>query len=103
MDKAEIVTQLARDRVVEEMVRNITGQPLEGDLKDLAQMVYLYLLEYPEDRLRNLHENGEMRFFIARIIINQYTGSRSQFYTLYRKSFKRNVEISKYDFADGEE
>lgn len=102
MGKMEIVAQLARDRVVEGMVRRITGKPLKGDLADLAQMVYVILLDYPEDKILDLEENGEMRYFIARIILNQYRSQNSVFYRTFRRYFDKNERIGGRDFADCE-
>ena len=85
----EMVTILARERRVETMVENIAKQPLSADLKDLAQMVYVILLEYDESRLLDLWEHGQINFFIARIILNQYRSVNSPFYKLFRKHGKR--------------
>lgn len=85
MDKSEIVAQIARERRVETMVENIAKSPLTPDLKDLSQMVYLALLEYDGTKIVDLWEHGQINFFIARIIINQYRSSNSPFYKLFRK------------------
>lgn len=71
---------MARERRVETMVENIAGRSLTGALKDLSQMVYLAILEYDEDKIVDLWENGGIDFFIARIIINQYRSNNSLFY-----------------------
>ena len=89
----EMVTILARERRVETMVENIAKQPLSADLKDLAQMVYVILLEYDEGRLLDLWEHGQINFFIARIILNQYRSVNSPFYKLFRKHGKRQEDI----------
>jgi len=81
----EMIAQLAKERRVETMVENIAKQPLAADLKDLSQMVYLILLEYDEKKLQDLWDNGQINFFIARIIINQYRSSNSPFHKLFRK------------------
>ena len=88
-----MVTILARERRVETMVENIAKQPLSADLKDLAQMVYVILLEYDESRLLDLWEHGQINFFIARIILNQYRSVNSPFYKLFRKHGKRQEDI----------
>ena len=75
------------------MVENIARQPLDADLSDLAQMVYLILLEYDEDKLADLWEHGQMQFFIARIIINQYRSTSSPFYKQIRKYASKAEEI----------
>ena len=85
MDKASIIEQIAKERMVESMVQNIAHQALNDDLSDLCQMVYLILLEYAEDKLQDLWEHNQMRFFLARIIVNQYRSSNSPFFITYKK------------------
>ena len=93
MTRNEIVEQLAKQRRVEGMVENICHQHLTADLKDLCQMVYLIILEYDEEKIQDLWDNGEINFFIARIIINQYRSSNSPFHALFRKFQERSVSI----------
>ena len=85
MGKNEIVNEIAKGKMVEQMVQNIAHQSLSDDLKDLSQMVYLILLEYDEQKLQDLWSNNQMNFFLARIIINQFRSSNSPFHTIYRK------------------
>ena len=87
MNKAEIIEQIAKTRMVETMVQNIAHESLStnADLSDLCQMVYLILLEYDEDKLQDLWEHNQMRFFLARIIVNQYRSSYSPFHIQFRK------------------
>lgn len=85
MGKSEIVNEIAKGKMVEQMVQNIAHQSLSADLKDLCQMVYLILLEYDEQKLQDLWSNNQMNFFLARIIINQFRSSNSPFHMIYRK------------------
>lgn len=94
MTRTEIVERLARERMVEAMVENIARQPLDADLRDLAQMVYLILLEYDEDKLVDLYEHGQIRFFVARVIINQYRSVNSPFYKLFRKYARKAEDLA---------
>ena len=96
MDKMEILDKLARERRVETMVENIAKQPLNADLKDLSQMVYVILLEYDENKLVDLWENGQMNFFIARIILNQYRSANSPYYKLIRKYARKAEDITEF-------
>lgn len=89
--KAEIIEELAKNRMVETMVTNIAHQPMSADLEDLSQMVYLILLEYDERKLQDLYENEQMHFFVARIIINQYNSVNSPFYAIFRK-FRSKID-----------
>lgn len=85
MTKYEIVEALAREGRVETMVQNIAHAPLGDDLKDLAQMVYLALLEYGDDKIADLWDNRQIDFFIARVIINQFRTRHSPYHDLIRK------------------
>lgn len=93
MTGEEIVGALARDRRVEGIVGRIAANdPRKADLDDLAQMVYVILLEMPEDLLRDLYENGQENYYIARIVKNQYYQKR-QWYREIRRPREREVPI----------
>lgn len=100
MTKAEIVSKMASEKMVEGMVQNIAHQSLTADLKDLCQMIYLILLEYDEAKLIDLWKNEQMNYFIARIIVNQYRSSNSPFHTIFRKFQERTMDISGMDWND---
>ena len=102
MSKSEIIEEVAKAGMVELMVQNIAHHTLDADLKDLAQMVYLILLEYDESKLQDLWENEQMGFFLARIIINQYRSSNSPFHTIYRKFREKSEDITGKDWIDDE-
>lgn len=92
-DKDTIIETLAKDRRVEALVENIAHHSLTADLKDLCQMVYLILLEYDESKLKDLWDNDQINFFIARIILNQYRSSNSPFHAIFRKYQERSLSI----------
>lgn len=100
MNKYEIIEEIANERMVERMVVNISHQELSPQLKDLCQMIYLILLEYDEKKIIDLHENKQMSFFLARIIINQFRSSHSPFHAIYRKFSSRSVDITGMDWID---
>lgn len=86
MTRTEIAAALAREGVVETMLRKMTRSArLSDDLKDMAQMVYLIVLDYPEDKLQALWDSGHIRYFIARVLLNQLRGTRNEFYYAFRK------------------
>lgn len=100
MVKNQIITEIARKKMVEAMVQNIAHQSLTPDLKDLCQMVYLILLEYEEEKLQDLWRNNQMPYFLARIILNQFRSSNSPFHTIFRKFQEKSVDISGLDWED---
>ena len=89
----EIIDQLAREKRVETMLANIAKRPVSGTLEDLCQMVYLILLEYDEGKIVDLWENGQINFFLARILLNQYRSTNSPFYKLFRKYESKATDI----------
>ena len=91
--KAHIIETLAQEKRVEALVENIAHHSLTADLKDLCQMVYLILLEYDESKLQDLWENGQINFFLVRIILNQYRSSNSPFHAIFRKYQERSLSI----------
>lgn len=86
MNKAQIIEELARRRVVEQLVRNITHRT-DSTMDDLAQMVYEALLKTDEKRVIEIYEQGEtsVNCYCCAIIRNQYFSDRSAFYYDYRK------------------
>lgn len=78
MTRRDIVERIAREQRVEEIIRNVAHvKRLDQDLKDLAQMVYLTLLTYDEDKILDLWENDELGFFLARVVLTQYRSTDS--------------------------
>lgn len=101
MTRQEIAEQLARERVVEQLVCNTAHAPLSADLQDLCQIVYLILLTYDEDKIIRLWESGAIRFFLARVISNQLHLPRSQFDAQIRRFRSRSEDITQhYDLPD---
>ena len=80
------VQMIANKQIVEEIINNMGIPTLYKD--DLIQHIYLILLEYEEDKLYKMIDKGEIRFFISRIITNQYYSKTSPFYKLYKKNNK---------------
>lgn len=89
----EIIDLLARERRVETMLANIAKKPVTGTLEDLCQMVYLILLEYDDAKIEDLWEHGQINFFIARVILNQYKSTNSPYYKLFRKYESKTIDI----------
>lgn len=100
MTKADIISKMASEKMVEAMVANIAHQALNADLKDLCQMVYLILLEYDETKLIDLWSNDQMNFFLARVIVNQYRSNNSPYHTTFRKFQEKSVDIVGMDWED---
>lgn len=92
---SKIVGQIAECRTVEDLVRNITHHAqLDADLADLVQIIYFALLQTDVKRLEELTTSGGIKFYIVRMIQNQYFSKNSPFYMEIRKFSDRTSEIS---------
>ncbi len=95
MTRREIVETLARQGRVEEFIRNVARcSSLAPDLRDLAQMVYLALLTYDEDKIVDLWESDAIDFFIARIILNQYRSRDSPWRDIFHRHGIHYIDIA---------
>ena len=94
-EASKIVGKIAESRTVEDLVRNITHHSkLDADLADLVQIIYFALLQTNVKRLEELTSSGGMRFYIVRMIQNQYFSKNSPFYIEIKKFSDRTNEIS---------
>lgn len=89
------IEYLARNRVVEEMIDKMNIN--SGYNNDLAQEVYLILLEYDADKINDLIQKKQINFFISRIIMNQVFSSTSDFYRKYVKYDLNKRDITEID------
>lgn len=96
MTRTEIVDTLAKERRVEAIAEAMTRLKVadEPDLQDLCQMVYLILLEYDEDKLRDLWEHGEVNFLIIRLCHVNYHSAKSRYHYLIRVFRERSTDIN---------
>lgn len=97
-----MLEQLAKDKVVENLCRNIGV--CSNYIDDLVQEVYLIMLEYDQEKLKQIYEKGEINYWLTRIIMNQYCSNTSPFYKKYRKYYDfiddNNLELGT-DIDDG--
>lgn len=80
-----IVEELCNEGVIEELCTNMGVNPLYKD--DLVQEIYMILLEYREDKIVEMYEKKQLKFFIVRIIQNQYNSCNSPFFKKYKKYY----------------
>ena len=80
----EIVDELCENNVVEDIARNIKVSRDYYD--DFVQDIYLTLLEYDNEKLNDIYEKNQIKFFIARICINNWNSKTSPFYCKYKRT-----------------
>ena len=83
--KNEIVELIAKQRVIENIILNIVGEA-NVNHQDLAQDLYISLLEKSEEKIVELYNNNELRWFITRMVVNNIKSVNSRFYYNYIKN-----------------
>lgn len=82
--KNDIIGELARQQVVEDIILNIVGE-VGADEQDLAQDIYLDLLSKDEDKITSMTDK-ELRYFVSRMVMNNVCSKTSPFYYKYKKN-----------------
>lgn len=75
-----IIEKLALNKTVETIIANITKNKDDDTLKDLAQMIYLDLLQKPYAKIEELDKNNQLNFFITRMVLNSINSKTSRYY-----------------------
>ena len=97
MNKQEIIQEISKDKIVEEIVYNI-GSKGDEDLKDLIQDIYINLLEKEDNLIETLYNTNQLKYFIIRMVVNNIHSKNSPYYTKYKKDKINKVKIEElYD------
>lgn len=92
MTKNEIISIIAKERMVETAIANI-AKTNSDVLNDLSQNIYLDLLEKDEQKIVKLYESNQIRFFVVRMILNNLFSKNSPFYQTFKKNANLTVNI----------
>lgn len=97
-----IIERIAKERVIETIIENVAKSPLDRDsgtlsdpyLQDLAQDLYLDLLQKPQEKIQEMYENGELRWYCTRMVVNNIKSKNSRYYYDYIKNNLKRVDCS---------
>ena len=95
MTKGEIIETIAKQRMVEQIVSNIAKKD-DDTLKDLCQQIYVDLLQKEEEKIVQLYENGQLRFFIVRMVSNNIFSCNSPYYALFKRYSSKASNIDDF-------
>jgi hypothetical protein len=98
MTKNDVIAIIAKEKMVETIVSNI-AKSADNLLQDLQQDIYIDLLSKDDDKIVNLYESGQLKFFITRMVINNIHSKNSPFWCKYKRFTKNANEITG-DIAD---
>ena len=93
----KILNELAHENTIRELCNNMKVN--QNDIDDLVQEIYVILLEYKENRIIEMYEKKQLKFFLVGVIQRQYFSSTSPFY----KKYKKYYSIVDGNFANNEE
>lgn len=92
MDNNKIVNDLAKHKFIENLLKKYdTGKQAH---QDLAQDLYLQLLEKDPMKIKVMLDNGELAWYIMKMVKNNVNSKTSQFYKKYRKFSIETEDIS---------
>ena len=77
-------------------------QPIELQ-DDLRQEVFLVLCEMDEEKLVGMYEQGYLKYFIVRTILNMAKSDRSNFYKKFRQVYQEipiTYEVEKEEYNE---
>lgn len=83
MTNQEIVYSLSYSGLVEDIARNIRVTSDYYD--DFVQETYVTLLEYDNNKLNEIFDKKQIKYFVVRIMLNNWNSTTSPFYTKYKK------------------
>lgn len=97
--KNDILEEIERLGILDSLMMNITKSNTEREdtLNDLKQMTYLTLLEKDEQEIVGMYQRGQLLYYIARILTNNYYSSTSPYYYQYKRLINKSIDIDDYD------
>ena len=98
----KLIDKIAKDRVVEGIIKNVAKDSKDEDLRDLANDIYLELLEKSEDCLLAIYERGQINYYITRIVLNNINSKTSRYYYIYKKNKSVTTPIDDANAEKGE-
>ena len=106
IDREKILTDIANDKEWKQTCKNIVrSQQLfdyqtntEVDSNYLADELYseflLSISELNEDKLINLYIKNELRYYLIRIILNQYKSNSSRYFRQIKKKYTKIIDYA---------
>lgn len=96
MTNQEIVYSLSYSGLVEDIARNIRVTSDYYD--DFVQETYVTLLEYDNTKLNEIFDKKQIKYFVVRIMLNNWNSTTSPFYCKYKRSLSHidgNADLTK--------
>ena len=100
LNRENIITELYKSKDINEAIGKMQPVELQDELK---QEVFLVLCEMDTDKLFMMYEQGYLKYFIVRTILNMAKSDRSNFYRKFRQVYQEipiTYESPKEDYDE---
>ena len=81
-----IIENIYREEMLREIFENMGIK--KDDWDDLEQEIFIILLDYDKDKIIQMWENKQLKWFIIKLIKNQYFSCNSPYYKKYKKYYQ---------------
>ena len=85
MDRQNIISELYQSKDINDAISKMNPRDLQDELR---QEVFLVLCEMDEKKLFDMYEQGYLKYFIVRTILNMAKSDRSNFYKKFRQVYQ---------------
>lgn len=95
MTRDRIITSLYNDKDIADAINKMHPEELRDDLR---QEMFMVILEMPEQKLKEKYDEGSLKWYLIRTMLNMIKSDRSGFYMKFRRC---NEELTdKHDKPD---
>lgn len=60
----------------------------QEEFDDLKQEIYIIILDYDREKIIEMYEKKQLKYWLVRVITNQYFSKYSTYYYKYRKYYE---------------
>jgi len=85
LDRQNIISELYQSNDINDAISKMNPKNLQDELR---QEVFLVLCEMDEKKLFDMYEQGYLKYFIVRTILNMVKSDRSNFYKKFRQVYQ---------------
>ena len=95
MTRDNIITSLYNDKDITDAINKMHPEELRDDLR---QEMFMVILEMPEQKLKEKFDEGSLKWYLIRTMLNMIKSDRSGFYMKFRRCNEELTE--KHDKPD---
>lgn len=94
MTSKDIIEKIAKEKLVEEICNNIAKD--DDFVQDLCQDIYIELLAKPPEKIEELYKKKQLKYFIIRMVSNNFNSKTSRFYYKYKKNWTDLISLEEF-------